>query len=119
MTKFESTLTTLAIITLNITFTPQAYAEDSAGERICQYVKLNHKSRLKSYLRSQEIKIRQVYDSLKCNNKNLLVFAAEQNALSAGSYLLGRVSSKQVAATVEDIAKFSPELAQAAKARLQ
>ena len=108
----------ILLLTFTLTSLPSYAATDDTGLRICQYVKLNHKSRLKSFLRSQKIKIKEVYDSLKCNNKNILVFAAEQNSLNAGSYILGRVSSKKVKATFDEIAKFSPQLAKVAEQRI-
>ena len=116
--SIKNSISTLLLVAFSFTTLPSYASSEDAGLRICQYVKLNHKARLKSFLRSQHIKVKEIFDSLKCNNKNLLVFAAEQQSVNAGTYLLGRVSSKKVAATFNDIAKFSPQLAKLAKERI-
>ena len=55
--------------------TTQAQAAD-IGQRICEYVQANDKGRLRSFLKQNKLKLRSIYDDLKCNGDNLLIFAS-------------------------------------------
>lgn len=87
--------------------------------RICEYVQANDKQRLRKFLKTKKIKIRKVYDGVKCNKDNLLVFAAKSKALDVGDFIIGKLPSKVVASEVENIAQHSPHLAAVAQDRVK
>lgn len=96
--------------------TTQAQAAD-IGQRICEYVQANDKSRLRSFLKQNKLKLRSIYDDLKCNGDNLLIFAAKSQSLEVGEFIIGKLPSKKVKVEVENIAKYSAHLAEEAKDR--
>ena len=64
--------------------------------RICEYVAINDKKRLRKYLKTNKVKIRAFLIALACNGENLLQFAATSNALDVGEYLIGKLPVKTV-----------------------
>ena len=85
--------------------------------RICEYVQANDKSRLRSFLKQNKLKMRNIYDGLECNSDNLLIFAAKSNALEVGEFIIGKLPAKKVKPEIENLAKYSAHLAEEAKER--
>ncbi|WP_448213306.1 DUF3718 domain-containing protein [Colwellia sp. MEBiC06753] len=114
---------TLLIASLIVTataasYTPVASANDAAL-RICEYVAANDKNRLRTFLKQNKLNIRSVFDDISCNDQNLLIFSATNNALEVGEFIIGKTPAKVVTANLEEIAKHSPHLAEAAKKRVE
>ncbi len=85
--------------------------------RICEYVQANDKSRLRSFLKQNKLKIRNIYDGLECNGDNLLIFSAKSQALEVGEFIIGKLPAKKVKPEIENLAKHSAHLAEEAKER--
>lgn len=85
--------------------------------RICEYVQANDKSRLRSFLKQNKLKIRNIYKGLECNGSTLLIFAAKSNALEVGEFIIGKLPSKKVKAEIDNLAKYSAHLAEEARDR--
>ena len=96
--------------------TTQVKAED-LGLRVCEYVLANDKSRLRTILKQNKIKLRKIYGDFQCNGDTLLVFAAKSNALKVGEFIIGKLPSKVVKSEIDALAKHSADLATAARAR--
>ena len=108
----------IAVITfsiLSLTFTPSVQAVDVA-QSLCDYVNVDNKSKLRSFLKTNKLKIRKVFSSVKCNGQNLLAFAASNNATKTGSMIIGKLSKKMVAQYLPSIA--ASELAVIAEKRV-
>ena len=90
---------------------------DNLTLRICEYVQANDKSRLRSFLKQNKLKIRNIYDGLQCNGDNLLIFSAKSQALEVGEFIIGKLPSKKVKSEIENLAKHSAHLAEEAKER--
>ncbi len=90
---------------------------DSMTLRICEYVQANDKSRLRSFLKQNKVKIRNIYDGVQCNGSNLLIFAAKSKALEVGEFIIGKLPAKKVKPEIENLAKYSAHLAEEAKER--
>lgn len=90
---------------------------DNLTLRICEYVQANDKSRLRSFLKQNKLKIRNIYDGLECNGNNLLIFAAKSNALEVGEFIIGKLPSKKVKAQIDNLEKYSAHLAEEARDR--
>jgi hypothetical protein len=90
---------------------------DNVARRICEYVQANDKERLRFYLKQQKLKIRDIFDDIRCNDKDLLVFAAYNKSLEAGEFLIGKIQAKKVTNSYDEIAKYSAHLAETAKNR--
>lgn len=112
----KKTLILATLIATTVTFAPVTKA-DPMSLRICEYVAANDKNRLRSYLKQNKLKIRKVFKSITCNGKNLLVFAASNKALEAGEFIIGKISTKDVANNIAEVAKYSKHLEEEAKER--
>ena len=108
-------LVPILLATSIITATPAQ--ADNLTLRVCEYVQANDKSRLRSFLKQNKLKIRNIYKGLTCNNSTLLVFSAKSNALEVGEFLIGKLPSKVVKLEIDDLAKYSAHLAEEAKER--
>lgn len=112
-------LLVIPIAMISLATVPSAKADMNMSLRICEYVQANDKTRLRKFLKTQKIKIRNIYKDLRCNQDNLLVFAAKSKALDVGDFLIGKLPSKLVAAEIDNITAHSPHLASAAKKRVK
>lgn len=101
----------------SITFAPAANAVDVASS-ICEYVASDNKKRLRSFLKSNKLKIRKIFKQLKCNGKNLLVFAAESDSVKTGTLMISKLPKKVVAAEIPNIEGKSQALVEEAKKRV-
>ena len=108
-----------SLLTLSFAPVQVVHADDSISLRICEYISVNDKKRLRSFLKTRKLKIRNVFSDIKCNGQNLLVFAASSNALDTGELIIGKIPAKTVAASIDEIAKHSAHLAAKAKKRVE
>jgi hypothetical protein len=90
---------------------------DNLTLRICEYVQANDKSRLRSFLKQNKLKVRKIYDGIQCNGDNLLIFSAKSKALEVGEFIIGKLPSKKVKPEIDNLAKYSAHLAEEAKER--
>ncbi len=107
-----------SLLTISLAPIPEAQAGDNLSLRICEYVSVNDKKRLRSYLKKNKLKIRSVFGSIKCNGQNLLEFAASSNALDAGEMIIGKLPKSAVSANLDVVTKHSAHLAAIAKKRI-
>ena len=69
-------VTTITALTMtSIISAPKAQAADIA-QSVCEYVAADDKKRMRSFLKSNKLKIRNIFSGIQCNGKNLLEFAA-------------------------------------------
>ena len=108
-------LLTIIFVICSMMSTP-SYA-NSMSLRICEYAQANDKSRLRSFLKENKLKIRSIFDSIECNGDNLLIFSAKSNALEVGEFIIGKLPAKKVKPQIEELAKHSAHLAEEAKER--
>lgn len=114
------TLITSLVLAASLSYTPQSLAfNDSMSLRICEYVSINDKKRLRKYLKSNKLKIRSIFDGIECNGKNILVFAASSNALDVGEYIIGKLPVKTVSENIDAVSKSSAHLAKEANKRIK
>ncbi len=113
----KKTLLLASIIAASVTFAPVTKA-DNTSLRICEYVAANDKNRLRSFLKQKNLKIRTIFKNVTCNGKNLLVFAASNKALEVGEFVIGKISAKEVAKHIAEVAKYSKHLEEEANDRI-
>jgi len=112
----------LLIVTLlssMFTIIPTVHAADTASLRICEYVSVNDKKRLRSFLKSNKLKIRNIFKNIQCNGQNLLVFAASSNALDVGELMISKLSKKIAADNLDAVTAHSVHLAAKIKKRIE
>ncbi|TPH12526.1 DUF3718 domain-containing protein [Litorilituus lipolyticus] len=107
----------LSTILAASTLTAVPAKADNISLRICEYVQANDKSRLRSFLKQNKLKIRNIYDGLECNGDNLLIFSAKSKALEVGEFIIGKLPAKKVKPEIDNLAKYSAHLAEEARER--
>ncbi|MFT5636249.1 MAG: hypothetical protein ACI89T_001707 [Cognaticolwellia sp.] len=116
----KTTILASLVLATAISYTPQSLAfDDSISLRICEYVSINDKKRLRKYLKSNNMKIRTIFDNIQCNGGNLLEFAATSNALDVGEYLIGKLPVKTVTENLAVVKANSAHLAKVANDRIK
>lgn len=110
-----STITTLFMTSAVIA--PQAQAADIA-QSVCEYVAADDKKRMRSFLKSNKLKIRSIFDGIQCNGKNLLEFASARGSVETGSLMIKKLSKKIVEANLASIQAGSQPLIDAANERV-
>ncbi len=115
----KNTLLVTAIVTASISYIPTTLAEDNMSLRVCEYVSVNDKTRLRSFLKARKLKVRTIFSNIRCNGQNLLEFAASSNALDTGEMLIGKLPVKTVAKNIDLITKHSAHLSGIAKKRIK
>jgi len=98
-----------------ISVAPQAKASNIA-QSLCEYVSADDKKRLRSFLKSNNLKVREVFDGVQCNGQNLLAFASTRNAIKTGSLMINKLPKSKVEASLALIT--SSELAAKANKRV-
>mgnify|MGYP003959548111 FL=1 len=110
-----STITALTLTT--VVTTPQAQAANIA-QSVCEYVAADDKKRMRSFLKTNKLKIRSIFKGIQCNGKNLLVFAAAQGSVETGSMMISRLPKKVVSANLDLLQSGSQPLLEAANKRV-
>lgn len=116
----KTTLLASLVLATAISYTPQSLAfDDSMSLRICEYISINDKKRLRKFLKSNNLKIRSIFDNIQCNGENLLQFSATSNALDIGEYLIGKLPVKIVTENLAAVTASSAHLAKVANERIK
>jgi hypothetical protein len=109
---------TITVLTLtSAVTTPKAQAADIATS-ICEYVATDDKKRMRSFLKTNKLKIRRIFDGIQCNGKNLLEFASTSGSVKTGSLMISKLPKKVVSANLAFIQTGSQPLIDAANARV-
>ena len=110
-----STITTLLLT--SVVSTPQAQAADIA-QSICEYVAADDKSRMRSFLKTNKLKIRSIFSGIQCNGQNLLEFAATKGSIETGTLMISKLPKSVVLENLALIQNGSQPLLDAANARV-
>ena len=92
-----STITALTLT--SVVTTPQAQASNIA-QSLCEYVAADDKKRMRSFLKTNKLKIRSIFGGIQCNGKNLLEFASSKGSLKTGSLMISKLPKKVVSANL-------------------
>ncbi|GLX86883.1 hypothetical protein tloyanaT_31360 [Thalassotalea loyana] len=99
---------TITVLTLTSAFVaPNAQASNIA-QNICEFVAADDKKRMRSYLKSNKLKIRSIFDGVQCNGKNLLEFAAGRGSVKTGSLMISKLPKSTVSANLASIQSGTP-----------
>ena len=109
---------TITVLTLtSVVSTPQAQAANIARS-LCENVAADDKKRMRSFLKTNKLKIRRVFDGIQCNGKNLLEFASTLGSVKTGSLMISKLPKKVVSANLANLQTGSQPLIDAANARV-
>jgi hypothetical protein len=99
---------TITILTLTSVVTVPEVQAANIAQSICEYVAADDKKRMRSFLKTNKLKIRNIFDGIQCNGKNLLEFAATQGAVDTGSLIITKLPKDVVSANLAVIQSGSP-----------
>lgn len=111
----KNILLAISFVLLTSTYSSNVQAQNVA-KTLCEYVSVDDKSRFRSFLKSNKLKIRKVFDGVQCNGQNLVAFASQKNAIKTGTLMLGKLPKAKVEGILATIT--SPELTAAAQKRI-
>lgn len=96
--KYKSLLvaTLIAVTTTTVTFNVSAA---NIAKQLCEYTAADDKKRLRSFLKTNKLKIRRVFSGIQCNGKNLLEFADSRGSVKIGDLIISKLPKKMVAAS--------------------
>ncbi|TKB48069.1 DUF3718 domain-containing protein [Ferrimonas sediminicola] len=94
--KFHLSLAVAAALVVNMAWAPQVQANDQLIANICQYVHDDNKSRLRKKLKESNVKVRNIYDGIRCNGETMIRSAMTNNANDVGVFLVKRLSAKSL-----------------------
>jgi hypothetical protein len=117
MKKLLIAFTIMFLILTSAVTTPKANAADIATS-LCEYVATDDKKRMRSFLKTNKLKIRRIFGGIKCNGKNLLEFAAVSGSVKTGSLMISKLPKKIVSANLPLLQAGSQPLIDAANARV-
>ena len=109
---------TITVLTLTSAIsTSTAHAADIA-QNICEYVAADDKKRMRSFLKTNKIKIRRIFDDIKCNGKNILEFASARGSIETGSLIISKLPKNVVSENLAALQAGAKPLIDAANARV-
>ena len=103
------------IVLLSVSYSSVVSASNIA-QTLCEYVSVDDKKRLRSYLKTKKLKIRNIFDGVQCNGQNLLSFASSKNAVKTGMLIINKLPKSQIEKVITSIN--SAELNAAAQKRI-
>ncbi len=109
---------TITVLTLTSAFNAPTAQAANIAQSLCEYVAADDKKRMRSFLKSNKLKIRSIFDGVQCNGQNLLQFAATSGSLETGSMMISKLPKKTVSANLAQIQTGSQPLFDAANARV-
>jgi hypothetical protein len=63
----------------------------NVAQSICEYVAADDKKRMRSFLKTNKLKIRNIFDGIECNGQNILEFAANRGSLDTGELIISKL----------------------------
>ncbi|MBZ9610463.1 DUF3718 domain-containing protein [Rheinheimera maricola] len=87
----------LLVPVLTLLLSNAAMADDQMVASICEYLKDDNRNQLRKMLTENRVNVRNIYDSIKCNNENMLQFAIRSDAYESGTFIVKQMPSKTLA----------------------
>lgn len=107
----------LAIGLLALSLSAVSVQAANVAQSLCEYVQADDKKRMRSFLKTNKLKIRRVFDGVQCNGENLLVFADRQGSVMTGTLIISKSPKKTVSKVLPKLT--NDELIIAARDRVE
>lgn len=114
-TVFITVLIWFATMTFSVI--PQKVFAANVAQSICEYIAADDKKRMRSFLKTNKLKIRNIFSGIQCNGKNLLEFAVSKNSQQTGKLLISKLP-KRVITDLLPILQNNPTFLEEANNRL-
>ena len=111
-------VSTITVLTITlVTKSPEANAANIA-QSMCEYIAADDKRRMRSFLKTNKLKIRTIFSGIQCNGKNLLEFASAKGSVQTGTLMISKLPKKTVSANLTVLQAGSQPLIDAANKRI-
>ncbi|MFT4926266.1 MAG: hypothetical protein ACI8WB_002364 [Phenylobacterium sp.] len=94
--KWLSMAMVTAMLSTSVLVSKPAMANDALVVSICNFVAADDKNRLRKKLKSNKVKLRNIYDGVSCNGMTLLQFSMQKKSNNVGKYIVKRLSSNKL-----------------------
>lgn len=81
---------------VNLVSVKPAHAQDLALN-LCTYVQGDDRMRMRQRIREERVRLRQVYDGVRCNGMSLIQFAMANSASDIGTFMVSQLPASQLA----------------------
>jgi len=108
---------TIGLIFTVILLFPTESKAFNLSQTICEYIAADDKKRLRKLQKTNKFKFRKIFKDVRCNNDNILIFAAKRNANEVGELLIKKLPKKVLTEQMSELESHSATLAEIAKAR--
>lgn len=88
---------TLLVPVITLLLSAPSLADEQLFSSICGYVKDDNRNQLRKTLTDNKLNVRKIFDSLKCDNDNLLQFAVRNDAYESGTFIIKQMPAKTLA----------------------
>lgn len=102
----------------SIGLTSSVQAKDVALS-ICEFTASDQKSKLRTFVNANNLKIRRIYRTLECNGMGILKFAASKGSVEVGTYYINKIPRSQLKKVIGELEDLSPDLYEVALKRLE
>ncbi len=109
---------TITVLTLTSVVAAPSASASNVAQSVCDYVAADDKKRMRSFLKSNKLKIRSIFKGVQCNGKNLLEFASYKGSVKTGSLMISKLPKKVVSANLTLLQSGTKELVDAANRRV-
>lgn len=99
----------ISLLLITQLYSPVSSANNLA-RNICEYVAADDKKRLRSFLKTQRIKIRSIFGDVTCNGQNLLIFAATRKSEEVGEMIIKKLPKKTLVLLIDELTTVSATL---------
>jgi len=105
----------MSATTLTLPFNAQAV---NIAEQVCNLIASDDKKRLRSFLKSNKVKIRNIFSGVQCNGLNILTFASSESSEQTGGLIISKLPRKVVAENIEHLKSGAPAILDMANQRI-
>lgn len=63
---------------------------------ICENIAADNKNKLRNVLNANKVKLRHLFASVRCNQKDFITFAADKNSVSTAGYIIKKIPRKDL-----------------------
>lgn len=84
----------LIVTVAALVLSASAIADDKLATSLCGYIKEDNRNQLRKLLSDNKLNLRNIYDSIKCNEDNMLQFAVRNDAYESGTFIIKQMPSK-------------------------
>ncbi len=101
--RFTAFAMAAGLAACSLTYSPATQANvDQLVASVCDYVAADDKNRLRKKLKDARVKLRAIYDGVRCDGNSLLRTAMLSNAQDVGVYLAKQMPRESLAAAEGD-----------------